>query len=97
MLRLPLEIADLFQEWLKTDYPDRADRVMSLVRQMRRGKAYTADWGVRGRGEGPFADLVAARFRAARKRYGLDQPRLALDVERFRVPLKAGDQMDLFG
>ncbi|HRD29357.1 MAG TPA: PA0069 family radical SAM protein, partial [Caulobacter sp.] len=75
MVRLPLEITDLVQEWLRTDYPDRADRVMSLVRQMRRGKTYTSEFGVRGRGEGPLADLVAARFRAARKRYGLDRPR----------------------
>jgi DNA repair photolyase len=97
MVRLPLEIADLFQEWLKTDHPDRAERVMSLIRQMRRGKAYTADWGVRGRGEGPIAELVAARFRAARRRYGLERPRESLDVTKFRVPPKAGDQMELFG
>ncbi len=97
MVRLPLEIADLFQEWLKTDHPDRAERVMSLIRQMRRGKAYTADWGVRGKGEGPLADLVAARFRAARKRYELERPREALGVAAFRVPPRAGDQMDLFG
>ncbi len=96
MVRLPLEIADLFQEWLKTDHPDRAERVMSLIRQMRRGKAYTADWSVRGRGEGPLADLVAARFRAARKRYGLERPREVLGVAAFRVPPRAGDQMDLF-
>ncbi len=96
MLRLPLEIADLFQEWLATDHPDRADRVMSLVRQMRRGKAYTSDWGVRGRGEGPLAELVSARFRAARKRYGLDGPRMETDLTQFRVPPKAGDQMSLF-
>ncbi|ATQ43495.1 PA0069 family radical SAM protein [Caulobacter mirabilis] len=96
MLRLPLEIADLFQEWLATDHPDRADRVMSLVRQMRRGKAYTSDWGVRGRGEGPLAELVSARFRAARKRYGLDGPRMEADLTQFRIPPKAGDQMSLF-
>ena len=97
MIRLPLEITDLFQEWLKTDHPDRAERVMSLIRQMRRGKTYTSAFGVRGRGEGPLADLVAARFRAARKRYGLERPRESLDVSAFRVPPRAGDQMDLFG
>lgn len=96
MLRLPLEIADLWQEWLAADHPDRAARVMSLVRQMRRGKTYTADWGVRGRGEGPLADLVSARFKAARKRFGLEAARTPLDVEAFRVPPKAGDQMSLF-
>ncbi|MFZ5668083.1 MAG: PA0069 family radical SAM protein [Pseudomonadota bacterium] len=97
MLRLPLEIAELFQEWLASDHPDRAGRVMSLVRQMRRGKAYVADFGVRQRGEGPFAQLVAARFRAARRRYGLERIRVDLDISRFRVPPRAGDQMDLFG
>jgi len=96
MIRLPLEITDLFQEWLKSDYPDRAERVMSLIRQMRQGKTYTSEFGVRGRGEGPLADMVAARFKAARKRYGLERPREALDVAAFRVPPKAGDQMDLF-
>ena len=97
MVRLPLEIADLFQEWLKSDHPDRAERVMSLIRQTRRGKTYTADWGVRGRGEGPLADLVAARFRAARRRYGLERPRESLNLAAFRVPPMTGDQMDLFG
>jgi DNA repair photolyase len=97
MIRLPLEIADLFDEWLKSDHRDRAVKVMSLIRQTRRGKTYTSDWGVRGRGEGPIAALVAARFAAARKRYGLDAPRDPLDVAAFRVPAKAGDQMDLFG
>ena len=96
MLRLPLEIAELFQEWLATDHPDRAARVMSLVKQMRRGKTYTSEWGVRGRGEGPLADLVAARFKAARKRYGLEGMRGGLDVAQFRPPPKAGDQMSLF-
>ena len=97
MIRLPLEITDLFQEWLKTDHPDRAERVMSLIRQTRGGKTYTSDWGVRGRGEGPLADLVSARFKAARRRYGLERPKEALDVAAFRIPPKAGDQMDLFG
>lgn len=96
MLRLPLEIAELFQEWLATDHPDRAARVMSLVRQMRRGKAYTSEWGVRGRGEGPLADLVSARFKAARKRYGLEGMRGGLDLTQFKVPPKPGDQMSLF-
>ncbi|MDP1632150.1 MAG: PA0069 family radical SAM protein [Caulobacter sp.] len=97
MLRLPLEIGDLFQEWLASDHPDRASRVMSLVRQTRRGKTYTAEWSVRGRGEGPIAALVARRFEVARKRFGLDAPRVELDLTRFRVPPRAGDQLDMFG
>ena len=96
-LRLPREIKDLFREWLETDHPDRARRVMSLVRQMRGGKDYDADWGSRMKGAGPVADLMATRFQAAKKRYGLDQPWTPLDAGKFRVPPKAGDQMDLFG
>jgi DNA repair photolyase len=95
-LRLPYEIKDLFREWLETDHPDRARRVMSLVRQMRGGKDYDATWGKRATGEGPVAAIMARRFNAAKKRYGLDRPRTPLDVTRFRVPAKAGDQMALF-
>jgi DNA repair photolyase len=97
VLRLPLEIKDLFREWLEAERPDRASRVMSLVRQMRGGKDYDAQWNSRMRGEGPIAALIEQRFRAARRRFGLERERIPLDLSQFRVPLKAGDQMDLFG
>ncbi|MDB5466973.1 MAG: nitrogenase cofactor biosynthesis protein NifB [Phenylobacterium sp.] len=96
-LRLPLEIKDLFREWLESDHPDRASRVMSLVRQMRGGKDYDAQWGKRMKGEGPIADLMSKRFAAAKRRYGLDFRFDGLDLNRFRPPPKAGDQIDLFG
>lgn len=96
-LRLPLEIKDLFEEWLATDHPDRAGRVMSLVRQMRGGKAYDATFGARMKGQGPVAQMMAQRFRAARRRYGLDRPLPDLDLSAFKVPPKPGDQVDLFG
>jgi DNA repair photolyase len=95
LVRLPLEISDLFQQWLASDHPDRASRVMSLIRQTRGGKDYVSQWGERQRGAGPVADLIARRFAAARARYGLEAPRLKLDVEQFRPPPKAGDQMEL--
>ncbi len=96
-LRLPREIKDLFQEWLATDHPDRARRVMSLVRQMRGGKDYDMQWGSRMRGEGPIGELMAARFAAARKRFGFAAAGWgALDVTKFRVPPKPGGQIDLF-
>jgi DNA repair photolyase len=95
-LRLPLEIKDLFREWLESERPDRARRVMSLVRQMRGGKDYDSSWNTRMRGEGPIAQLIDARFRAASKRLGLDRERLPLDIGRFRIPPRAGDQTDLF-
>lgn len=96
-LRLPLEIKDLFREWLETDHPDRARRVMSLIRQMRGGKEYDAQWGKRMLGEGPLAQLIATRFKAAQKRFGLERRWGPLDLTQFRVPPKPGDQIDLFG
>jgi DNA repair photolyase len=96
-LRLPMEIADLFQEWLATDHPGRAKHVMSLVRQMRGGKAYDSEWGKRMKGDGPIAALMSRRFAAARTRYGLAGPLPDLDLGQFRIPPKAGGQLDLFG
>ncbi len=95
-LRLPLEIRTLFQEWLAEARPARAARVMSLIRQTRGGKDYDADWSQRMKGTGPVADLIAARFKAAVKRYGLDAGHPPLDISQFRVPASARSQRDLF-
>lgn len=95
-LRLPLEIKDLFREWLAEARPDRAKRVMSLVRQTRGGRDYDPDWGRRMKGTGPVAELIATRFRTAVKRYHLNGPRRTLDVSQFRVPPEARSQLDLF-
>ncbi|PTS90535.1 MULTISPECIES: PA0069 family radical SAM protein [unclassified Caulobacter] len=95
-LRLPLEIGDLFQQWLASDHPDRARRVMSLVRQMRGGASYSSEWGKRMTGEGPVAEVMSQRFHVARRRFGLDAPLRPLDVSAFRVPPRAGDQLSLF-
>lgn len=95
-LRLPLEIKDLFREWLADARPDRAARVMSLIRQTRGGKDYDPDWSQRMKGTGPVAELIAARFKTAVKRYGLDGPRHTLDVTQFRIPADARPQLDLF-
>jgi DNA repair photolyase len=95
-LRLPLEIKDLFREWLAAEQPDRAARVMSLVRQMRGGKDYDAQWGKRMHGEGPIAELMSKRFHVARRRLGLDRTIGPLSLEHFRPPPKAGDQLELF-
>lgn len=96
VLRLPREIKDLFRQWLQTHFPDRATRVMSLVRQMRNGRDYDPEWGKRQKGEGPYAKLIADRFARAARRLGLDRPRLPLDATQFRRPLNAGGQADLF-
>jgi DNA repair photolyase len=89
VLRLPLEIKDLFEEWLRTNRPDRAERVLSLVRQMRGGELYKAKFGERMRGEGPIAQLLSQRFTAAVKRFDLNRFRYRLDTTRFAVPESA--------
>ncbi len=98
MLRLPLEISDLFREWLAEHVPGKADRVMNLVRSVRGGRDYDAAFGRRMKGAGPYADQIAARFRLACKRLGLDSgERFQLDATQFRPPPRAGDQLSLFG
>ncbi len=96
LLRLPLEISDLFQEWLATHFPDRAAHVMSVLRQMRGGKDYDSTWGERQTGRGPFAEMIALRFHRACARLGLNTARLELDASQFRRPPRAGEQMVLF-
>jgi DNA repair photolyase len=95
-LRLPLEINDLFQQWLATDHPDRAKRVMSLVRQMRGGATYDSEWGKRMTGEGPVAEVMNQRFLVAVRKLGLGQPSQRMDVGAFKVPARTGDQLSLF-
>lgn len=97
LLRLPWEVREVFREWLQSHYPDRADRVMSLVRQSRGGKDYDSTWGKRLTGTGAFAELLAQRFRLACRRYRLNrEPRPSLDISRFRRPPRSGDQLGLF-
>ena len=95
LLRLPHELKDIFHEWLATHYPDRATRIINHLRDMRGGKDYDARWFQRGRGEGPYADLIAQRFSKALKRLKFNGKRLSLRTDLFRVPPKPGDQMDL--
>lgn len=98
MLRLPYEVAPLFKDWLLREYPDRYRRVMQLIRDMRGGKDYDADWKTRMSGEGPFAKLVADRFRLARQRLQLHERHQKLDTELFRPPLAEAKQLTfLFG
>ncbi len=96
MLRLPREVADLFQDWLVEHYPDRANRVLGHLRDMHDGKLYVSDWGRRMRGEGPYAEMLDMRFRVALKRLGLNKHLPDLRTDLFRVPPKTGDQLDLF-
>jgi DNA repair photolyase len=95
LLRLPLEIKDLFEEWLAGHYPDRKKHVLSLMRQTRDGALYRAEWGTRMKGSGPYADLIKRRFEMALKRHGLTRRSLDLDVSAFRPPPAPGDQLSL--
>lgn len=130
MLRLPWEVKDLFREWLDAHVPQKADHVMSLMRQLHggapqyrprdtltdpegynqdeaplsgprqpdpytRNEFYSAEWGVRQRGAGPYADLIGKRFALACRRLGLDRPRPPLDSTQFQVPPACGDQLGL--
>lgn len=89
LLRLPLELKELFEEWLRAHFPDRAERVLACVRDCRGGSLYDARWGERMRGSGPWAELLHKRFDLACRRFGLASPALttrALDCTRFRPP-----------
>ena len=95
LLRLPLEVEDLFVEWLQQHYPMRAEHVMRHIRDMRGGVAYRAVWGTRMRGQGIYADLLARRFELAVKRAGLASgPSVPLRTDLFRPATK---QLSLFG
>jgi DNA repair photolyase len=96
LLRLPLEIKDLFREWLEVNTPDRAKHVMTLVRQMRGGKDYDANWNSRMKGTGPYAEMMARRFHMAVKRLVLNRPAAPLAVHTFKRPARLGDQLALF-
>lgn len=95
-LRLPLEIKDLFIEWLHENYPDRAEKVLTLIRDMRGGKLYDSAFGTRMRGTGVYADMLSRRFKLAVKRLGLDAPRTKRDFSHFRKPEADPRQMRLF-
>jgi DNA repair photolyase len=94
VLRLSHELKDLFKEWLAAERPDRAERVMSLVRQTRAGKENDARFGFRMVGEGPVAEMLIDRFRKARRRHGLDS-KLSVRTDLFRVPPPDTGQLSL--
>ncbi|MES1989761.1 MAG: PA0069 family radical SAM protein [Pseudomonadota bacterium] len=94
LLRLPLEIKDLFDEWLKENEPGRAEHVLSLIRSMHGGKLYDSTFGKRGRGTGPYAWQISRRFEIACKRLGLNRGKWNVDCSKFAVPGR-GKQLDL--
>ncbi len=95
-VRLPMEVAALFEGWLKEHYPDRAVRVMDRIRDSHGGDVYRSEFGVRMRGTGVFAKLLVHRFRNATRRLELNVGRHSLSTEHFRLPPKDERQLRLF-
>ena len=96
LLRMPLEVAPLFKDWLLRNYPDKYRHVLSLIRSMRDGKDYDAEWGKRMRGTGPYAWTIGRRFEIAAKRLGMNLEKRSLRTDLFRSPAKGGTQLALF-
>ena len=97
LLRLPLEVRDLFKEWLMANFPDRCRHVFTLIRQMRGGKDYDATFGLRMKGKGPYAKMIGRRFEAACGRLGLNKRKVELTTEHFRPPRpQQAGQLSLF-
>ncbi|MGE3149476.1 MAG: PA0069 family radical SAM protein, partial [Pseudorhodoplanes sp.] len=96
LLRLPLEVRDLFREWLNEHFPDRARHVFKLIRDMRGGKDYDSSWGQRMTGSGPYAWMIGRRFESACERLCLNLERAKLTTEHFQPPRKGIEQLSLF-
>ncbi len=95
MLRLPHEVKDVFKDWLQATMPERAGKVMSLVKSVSGGKEYDAAFGKRQTGTGPYAWTIGRRFELACRRLGLNLSKVKLSTEHFRRPPQPGEQLTL--
>ena len=96
VIRLPWEVKTLFEDWLNAHYPDRAQRVLHRIEDLRNGRRNDPNFGSRMRGTGIWADLLRQRFAVATRKLGLNRHRLALDCDRFLPPAPAGGSAALF-
>src|SRR5271168_483184 len=96
LLRLPLEVRDLFREWLIANFPDRYRHVFKLIRDTRGGKDYDATFGKRQTGEGPIAWMIGRRFEVACERLGFNATKVKTTTEHFKRPQAASEQLSLF-
>lgn len=96
LLRLPLEVRDLFREWLLANFPDRQRHVFKLIRDMRGGKDYDSTFGTRMTGKGPIAWMIGRRFEIACERLGFNRKSAPITTEHFRPPQPASAQLALF-
>jgi DNA repair photolyase len=96
LLRLPLELKDLFREWLIENFPDRYRHVINLIRETRGGKDYDSTWGKRQTGSGPIAWMIGRRFEVACERLGFNLTSVKTTIEHFKPPRPSAEQLDLF-
>jgi DNA repair photolyase len=96
LLRLPLEVRDLFREWLIANFPDRYRHVFKLIRDMRGGKDYDSTFGKRMTGSGPIAWMIGRRFEVACERLGFNATRVKTTTAHFRSLKSGTEQLDLF-
>jgi DNA repair photolyase len=96
LLRLPLELRDLFRDWLIENFPDRHDHVFRLIRDTRGGKDYDSTFGKRMTGSGPVAWMIGRRFEVACERLGFNKTKVSNTTAHFRAPRPAAEQLDLF-
>jgi DNA repair photolyase len=95
-LRLPLGVAEIFEAWLETHFPERKEKVLGRIRDLRGGKLNDPSFGNRMRGEGIFAETMRAMFHTACRRIGYPTTERHLSIDAFRRPLQPGEQLDLF-
>jgi DNA repair photolyase len=96
LLRLPLEVRDLFREWLMANFPDRYRHVFKLIRETRGGKDYDSSWNTRMTGAGPVAWMIGRRFEVVCEKLGFNKTRTRLTTEHFNPPRRAAEQLSLF-
>lgn len=96
LLRLPLAVRPIFEEWLTRSYPDKAQRVLSLIRSTRDGRMNDANFGSRMRGQGPYAEQIAQTIKVFKRKLGLDGPLPPLDSTQFVPPQPTSGQLRLF-
>jgi DNA repair photolyase len=96
LLRLPLELKDLFREWLIENFPDRYRHVINFIRETRGGKDYDSTWGKRQTGSGPIAWMIGRRFEVACERLGFNLTSVKTTTEHFKPPRPSAEQLDLF-
>ena len=96
VLRLPREVADLFEDWVRSHFPDRANRILERVKELHGGKLYDPEFGKRMTGSGKWAELMQQRFKLASRKLGLDRPLPPLRTDLFAPPLERDGQLSLF-